>query len=177
MRPFFTFLKQKFGSEPIIGVEVGVKEGNNAAEIIQNLNIKKLFLVDPWKPFDCLSTDTILRQKYLTEKYHKFCYNKVKTRFQYLGNRIEIIREISVEASKRMAGLFDFVYIDALHSYSSVARDCKAWFSKIKETGFLGGHDYCNTVFPGVRKAVDEFAAKTNKKVQPGPGSVDWWLI
>lgn len=177
MRPFVIFLKQRFGSSPIIGVEIGVKEGDNAAEIIQNLNIQKLFLIDPWKPFDCLSIDIILRQKYLTKEYHNFCHSRVLKRFQYLGDRVKIIRETSVGAAKQIFELFDFVYIDALHTYSAVMQDCKAWFPKIKPIGFLGGHDYCNTVFPGVRRAADEFAAQVNKKVQPGPGSEDFWLI
>lgn len=65
-------------------------------------------------------------------------------------------------SSEMAAGLFedgtlDFVYLDADHGYEGVRRDLQCWFPKVKRRGVLGGHDYLNDDFPGVRRAVEEF--------------------
>ena len=67
---------------------------------------------------------------------------------------------------------FDFIYIDADHSYEGVVRDLKAWWPKIKKGGLFCGDDYIpddgdiwltgqgDPVYAGkfgVRKAVNEF--------------------
>lgn len=54
---------------------------------------------------------------------------------------------------------FDFVFIDAEHTYEAVKRDLMAWVLKVKSGGILGGHDYFHSAFPGVKRAADEFAA------------------
>lgn len=62
----------------------------------------------------------------------------------------------SVEASRFVPdGWADFVFIDAAHSYHAVKADIEAWKPKVREGGWLGGHDY-HDVFPGVKRAVDE---------------------
>jgi predicted O-methyltransferase YrrM len=63
-------------------------------------------------------------------------------------------------------GHFDFVFIDADHSYEAVADDIACWRSKVRTGGWLGGHDY-SPKFPGVIKAVDE-AYGYDSHVWPG---------
>lgn len=61
---------------------------------------------------------------------------------------------------------FDFIFIDADHSYENVIKDIKAWFPKVKSKGIISGHDYYNYYahndYPGVRQAVDEFFGADN---------------
>ena len=52
-------------------------------------------------------------------------------------------------------GEFDLVYIDALHAYASVTNDIYRWWPKVREGGFLGGHNY-SPRWPGVVQAVRE---------------------
>ena len=51
---------------------------------------------------------------------------------------------------------FDFIYIDANHDYNSVRNDIKLSMPLLKEGGIIGGHDFCDYMNPGVRKAVRE---------------------
>lgn len=51
----------------------------------------------------------------------------------------------------------DAVMIDAAHDYQSVKTDIQAWWPKIKQGGFLCGHDYIGMGCPDVSRAVDEF--------------------
>lgn len=53
-------------------------------------------------------------------------------------------------------GSFDFVFIDADHGYEGVKADINLWAPKVRERGWLGGHDYHAKRWPGVVKAVDE---------------------
>ena len=57
--------------------------------------------------------------------------------------------------------------------------DIVAWAPKIKEGGFLSGHDYNNVndkkgVY-GVKRAIDEYAEKNNKKVGAMSGHI-WYF-
>jgi hypothetical protein len=63
-------------------------------------------------------------------------------------------------------GTFDFVFLDADHSYEGVRRDLHSWFPKIKRRGVLGGHDYLHANFPGVRRAADEFFTEQELPLQ-----------
>lgn len=52
----------------------------------------------------------------------------------------------------------DAMYLDASHEYEAVLRDLEAWFPVVRPGGVLWGDDYSDG-WPGVRRAVDEFAA------------------
>ncbi|KKM97858.1 hypothetical protein LCGC14_1163770 [marine sediment metagenome] len=68
---------------------------------------------------------------------------------------------------------FDWVYVDADHSYQGVARDLLEAEAKIKPGGFLAGHDYATEeqganlrhYYPGVINAVNDFCQKRGWKV------------
>jgi SAM-dependent methyltransferase len=62
------------------------------------------------------------------------------------------------------AASFDWIYIDADHSYAAVARDARAAADKVKPEGFLVFNDFAH-IDPylgtyGVHRAVVEFAVK-----------------
>ena len=50
---------------------------------------------------------------------------------------------------------FDFVFIDADHSYEGVLEDIVDWKPKVREGGWILGHDFAPG-FPGVEQAVTE---------------------
>ncbi len=62
----------------------------------------------------------------------------------------------------------DFIFIDADHSAEAVSKDITNWKPKVRDGGWLGGHDY-NKHFPGVVTAVNR---AFGKKVQTWPGSI-----
>ena len=67
---------------------------------------------------------------------------------------------------------YDIIYIDADHSYNGVKRDIELAYLKVKNGGYITGHDYelnmdkCkhNWAF-GTKQAVDEFCEKYNQKI------------
>ena len=52
---------------------------------------------------------------------------------------------------------FDFIYIDADHSYEWVSRDLNNVLTKTKSGTVIGGHDYSIDKFPGCYHAVNDF--------------------
>ena len=67
---------------------------------------------------------------------------------------------------------YDIIYIDGDHSYSGVKKDLTEGFKKIKNNGYIMGHDYemnmskAKTHYDfGVKKAVDEFCDQYKQKI------------
>ncbi len=59
----------------------------------------------------------------------------------------------SVKAAKFIPdGSCAMVFLDGDHSHDGVMADIRAWLPKVREGGYLCGHDYFT--FPGVRSAV-----------------------
>ena len=140
----------------LVGVEVGVAEGNHVKAMFKILSIKKLFLVDPYYNFD---------------NYLICCKNNLK-KFE---DRLEYIIKPSVKGVKQINdNSLDFVYLDGSHIYDDVVDDIDVWYSKVKTGGVIGGHDF-DADYIGVCKAVFEFAFDKDLKVFGG--RKDWWII
>ena len=120
------------------GAEIGVMKGNFSATILREWRGRELLSVDPW-------LEVPENERHARAVLAPF------------GGRSRILATTSEAAAAQVAdGDLDFAYIDARHDYASVCTDLAAWFPKIRPGGILAGHDYPE---PGVRAAVDEFAA------------------
>jgi predicted O-methyltransferase YrrM len=93
------------------------------------------------------------------------------------SGRVRVVRMNSFDAAWHLMKTeavrepFDFVFIDADHSYEAVQMDISAWLPLIRTGGLLAGHDYKDT-YPGVQRAVDEaFGARATI----GPKSI--WSV
>lgn len=76
---------------------------------------------------------------------------------------LHIIRDYSYNALKFFENkLCDLVYVDGGHTYAEAYKDIFDWTRKIKNGGFIAGHDYWHK-FPGVVKAVNELVGKPDK--------------
>ena len=64
--------------------------------------------------------------------------------------------------------LFDYIYIDADHSYESVKADIETWLPFVKPSGIIAGHDY-SAHFTGVVTAVNEFFDNNSDVLTPIP--------
>lgn len=89
---------------------------------------------------------------------------EAQKRFNILFANVDNVKQwkiTSAEASQKIEDKsIDFVYIDACHTYESVREDIALWKPKIKDKGFIGGHDYAPKAWPGVVRAVDEAVKK-----------------
>lgn len=90
------------------------------------------------------------------------CYNRIINLLKQ-DSHIHIIKQRSDVAYKNFENkFFDWVYIDADHSYEAVKADILNWTPKIKSGGLLSGHDFLipknNPRYEsfGVKQAVEE---------------------
>ena len=127
-----------------IFVEVGVWKGDFSKKIWDISNPKLLVLVDSWtfdeKVRGCapqVNGNEPLNQNFFDqakqETYNKFIKEK----------NVLILDLNSSEASSNYKdNYFDYIYLDAEHTYQAVINDLNVWYPKLKKNGVLFGDDY-----------------------------------
>src|SRR4030042_911019 len=50
-RPMTTYMKQNLTDKPLTGAEIGTARGDNALNLLQELPLRKLYLIDPYIPY------------------------------------------------------------------------------------------------------------------------------
>ena len=141
-----------------VGAELGVLAGDFSNEILRIVQPKTLYLIDTFASEDW----AWIEDKRFTPERH---YHFVEERFKReIGEeRVVLKRGNSWEV---LAGFpdafFDFVYIDADHSYQAVKKDLETAGLKVKEAGLIALNDYIsfdhqNQRKYGVVEAVNEF--------------------
>jgi hypothetical protein len=161
----------------LIGVEVGVRDGRNALELLYSLPIKRLYLVDDLQPY----FDAPVRQYTKEDQEEEF--RKLIVNMKDYLDKVVFIRQSSELAIKIFDGTpFDFVYIDGNHDYDFVKKDME-WQKFLQTNGILGGHDYKSYCGEHVGEVVDEFCEKNGITVNDlggrtnGGGGVEWAII
>jgi hypothetical protein len=157
LRDLAKFVKNKF-NHPLVIAEIGVERGCNALDMLNEMNIKQLYLVDHYSPYgDCLTSGGC------PQDVQDMVYRDMFKRLQDYMNKTIFVTKDSVFASSLFPDeFFDFIYIDGSHDYEPVKQDVISWWSKVKVGGVIGGHDYKNS--PYVEQLVKEFA--TEKQLQ-----------
>jgi len=118
------------------GVEVGSFKGEFAKEICQ-LWDGKLYMVDVWRGLGSEYMDAS------NHNIHTDAYAQAMRAISGFEDRAVMIRaESKVAADMFEDNSLDFVYIDANHAYDYVVEDIALWYPKVKNNGFLLGHDY-----------------------------------
>jgi len=163
-RPSIRRMKKHFNNKRIRGAEIGVQKGNNSKSILKELNIEELFLIDIWGNYKGIDEFNIN-----SEKYYQYVFNLFKN-----DKRVRIIRDFSVNAIKRFENeSLDFVYIDGNHKYKYVYEDINLWYKKVRQEGFIAGHDIFNR--NNVLDAVRDYCSKYKIRFFITPP--DWWFI
>lgn len=159
-RIFSELLKDKKG---LVGAEIGVFRGDHAAELL-GLDIKKLYLVDPYEQYSQYEAGAEIWEG--LKKAKKEAVGRLdKKKVRWLFMR-------SVAAAKKAKNnSLDFVYIDGNHAQKFVKQDIECWSKKVKKGGLVGGHDYDDK--HGVIPAVTEFAKENDVEIKIAGN--EWW--
>ncbi len=139
----------------IRGVEVGVFKGRLSKFLLRDPRVI-LVLVDSWEPLGAAYLDKSDWHAGLGAAAQISAYFRTLVNVSLTRDRCKIVKGRSDAASRlEEDGSFDFVFIDADHSFSSVVRDIDHWYPKVKVGGWLMGHDYDHPLFPDVKEAVN----------------------
>lgn len=150
----------------LMGVEIGVKYGNHAKGILNDLSIEKLFLIDPWE-------NIVERGFFWTQEYTN-CFNEAKNNLSQFEKKIKFIKKKSEDALSDVPDNLDFVYIDGNHTYKFVKKDIELYYPKVKDSGVIGGHDIWSF---NVFIAILGFVLKKRLLLHLYLKDPDWWII
>lgn len=161
-----------------IGVEIGVLRGEFSKIILERWERGTLYMVDTWRHIgeyvDLNGRD---------DQYHYDCMVETAKNVKEHQHRAHMLRMDSCQSADMFPDeYFDFIFIDADHSYEAVVKDLKAWWPKIKKGGLFCGDDYIPDDGDiwlinhdtgtqeyagkfGVRRAVNEFAQQQGLKI------------
>jgi len=175
------------GSHDLVGVEIGSYEGLNALSILMYLDVKKIYLIDPY-----LGPYIHTKDDFYDPGYIKYIAH---TRLEEFKDKIVWLEMKSDESSKFVTDKLDFIYIDGNHKYNAVMKDLFDFYPKMKKGAIMGGHDFelgeydkekrSDTVGNGVREAVMDFFYDIYKNdavikyhIDPADSrSYDWWVV
>lgn len=146
-------LLEKLPKNGTVG-EIGVYRGEFSEQIVERSKPEKLILIDPWK--------TMLNATETNSNFENF-YTEVKEKFSMISS-VDIIRETSIEAAKSLQdNSLDWLYIDGDHNYQPCLDDLRTYAPKVKEHGYICGHDWVTRPKKGfgVNEAVQEFVTET----------------
>lgn len=154
----------------LVGAEIGVYRGTNALNMLQQLDIEKLYLIDPYKSYPNSSGRGKTKQEKL-DKAREIAEEKLDP----YNSKIEWLQYKSEEAFVFIPELsLDFLYIDGDHRGEIVAKELELYYPRIKYSGLISGDDYRKRE-GGLRKAVREFADERGLELRVK--GIQWWFF
>ncbi len=142
-----------------ICAELGVYSGRFTIQIINKINPKKLYAIDPyWKAYG--------EKFWWNDKTTWDCFVKAVKRIQKCDkkNVVSFIIEKDIECLPDFKdNFFDWIYLDSTHEYEDTILELEIIKNKIKSNGSICGHDFRDNPKHkhfGVAKAIDEWLIK-----------------
>lgn len=165
-------------SGPVTGAEIGVFAGDLSAALLSRPDLT-LYMVDSWKGggADYVGDTGDFHAALTQDKQDQYRQHAIMA-VEFAKDRRTVLAMSSADASQAVQdGTLDFVFIDADHSYEGCSADIAAWLPKVKAGGLICGHDYDHPEYTkfGVKRAVDEFAAKHGLTIDLGD-NMTWFI-
>lgn len=165
-------------SESLVGCEIGVCGGEHSLSLLKTLNLKKLYLIDPYEIYSDYSEG--IKHYGKSQDDLGITHQRARDLLSEFKDTIEWIHEYSSNAVGKIAEELDFVYIDGNHQYDYVYDDLKKYFPLVKSGGIIGGHDFYNGFQRDhdgvVESVVDWYSANKDKVSQLRVELPDWWM-
>ena len=155
-------------AEGLKGIEIGMSAGVTTRHFFELLPGLQMVEIDPYAPYVDWNGDehTPYRAEATLEEFW--------IRNADFKSRIRHFHTTSDKAAKFLPDeAFDFVFIDGLHTYDQVLKDCQNYWPKVKSGGLFAGHDF-NTI-QAVGDAVRAFAKSLNAHILQTEHDVWYW--
>lgn len=151
-----------------IGIGIGTEAGFSSEYLLRSIPNLHLFGIDPY--IEYVDWDNVKRESAIDKElfFHKMqAFMNEKKYTHLLMTSDEGAKNFKDES-------VDFIFIDGLHTYDQVLKDCQNYYSKLKPGGLFCGHDY--NALEAVRNAVDDFAKSINKEIQIAEKDL-WYFV
>ena len=147
--------------------EIGVAKGAFSRQILARAKPERLHLIDPWEE----QADESYRPdpSNVAQDAQDKRVNRVRRTFarEIDTGTVIVHRDFSGPALAQFdSGTFDWVYVDAMHTYDAVLADLRACRTVVRPGGLILGHDFANHPLArgmnfGVVEAVRDFVAES----------------
>lgn len=176
-------LKRLEGVENPVVAELGVATGNLSMFLLSSRQDLTLIMVDSWLGRDChpaayKATGDSNADHDQSEQDRRS--NLVRQMVAKFGARAVVVNMSTDDALDKIKDEeLDLVFIDADHSVSGCLNDIENYIHKVKDNGWIGGHDYENNdqrFSFGVTEAVNQWAAEHGvvDEIELGE-NFTWW--
>jgi len=153
--------------------EIGVRRGISFFNRHIHGVISEAYAIDIWQETgNPAQNDGGFAQSVLNDQYAAVKNKAEKWNAEHNKPAVFVIRDFSANAAKIFKdGYFDWVFIDADHSYKGCMEDIEIWYPKVRSGGVLCGHDYMmkdiylRGIKVGVKQAVDEFCKQNGLEI------------
>lgn len=151
-------------------LEVGSWLGGGSTQILAE-HAQLMVCVDHWQGNGTPAHEAVRSTSSPVELFRE--------RTESFADRLVMIVADSVKAAALLPdGYFDFIFIDANHTYFGVLHDIKAFFPKLSPDGIMAGHD-CEgrlsdqaLTFTSEQLAVDSIASPIDRFLDVHPGVI-----
>jgi len=156
--------------------ELGVYKGDFAQHINEIFPNRKLFLYDTFSGFDERDIKIEKEKSFSSARQNDFSYEnieKILKKMKYKENCI-IKKGYFPQTTEGVNEKYVFVSID-VDLYEPTYNGLCYFYERLEKGGYIFVHDYNNSMFNGVKRAVQEYANKKNIAYFPlsdGCGSV-----
>ena len=147
-----------------IGAELGVRRGELTTSLLYHNPQLSMVSVDLWNDHE-----DIVESHSHDSNYEQFIRILEENK---ISERCKIIRKLTTEACDDIEDeSLDFIYVDATHTSEAVSKDLTCWIPKVKESGFICGHDY--HIAWGMIPVFESLGGKEALNVED---CTSWWL-
>jgi len=149
-----------------VGLEIGCDIGDTTNFLLDSNPTLNLTSIDPYENYIDWNGNSLNERENV--------YQQMVERLKGYSNRFSLIRKTSDDAVDLFSeNQFDFIFIDGLHTYEQLSKDCENYYKFLKPGGIFSGHDF--TAIEGVNRAANEFANKVNKEILTTECDVWYW--
>ena len=158
-----TSLLELVNKKDLVLAEIGVAEGHHAYGILTHLDVKKLYLIDPY-----IYHGNNVKKKNVENRV--VYMQKLLKRWE---DKIVFIRKPSSEAAVEIPDeILDAIYVDGNHTRPYVLSDLELYYPKVKPGGLVSGHDFVSG--SDVEKVVVYFAEQVGIEEVVISGRNNW---
>ena len=148
-------------------LEIGCDIGDTTEFLLNSNRGLQLTGIDPYQNYVDWNGRPLDDRDYIHDRFMK--------RMKRYNNRFKLYRDYSDNIFNQFEDeYFDVIFIDGLHTYEQLTKDCRNYYSKLKTGGVFSGHDY--NAIAGVRQAANEFAELKQKQILMTDCDVWYWI-
>jgi hypothetical protein len=127
--------------------EIGVAGGDFSQDILTEARPRRLHLIDPWEHQVSAEYAKDPNNVSEGEQDHRFSAVLARFRAQIDDGLVKVHRDYSQDAAIFFGDRqLDWIYVDGMHTVDAAYNDLVTYSPKIREDGFILGHDYTNHV-------------------------------